>query len=215
MGYPPRIFVPGMSMHVIRRGNNCGAIVADDVDCNILLRMIRTAAGCAGVSVHAYMLMTTHYHLIVTPHDENALMQMMKKVGEDYVRYFNRRHTRVGTLWTGRYRAIPLTDPVYWLTCLRYLAQNPSRAKMVSAPEDYRWSSYRILGLGEPSDWLALHDLYTQLGRTAAERQAAYRAICANPLTESELAEQRYPVRDRNPAAGKVELVSDTTLTRV
>jgi putative transposase len=200
-------------MHVIRRGNNRGAIVADDVDCDVLLRFIRTAAGLVGVSVHAYTLMTTHYHLIVTPLEEDALMRMMKMVGEDYVRYFNRRHSRVGTLWTGRYRSIPLTDPLYWLTCLRYVEQNAWRAKMVTAPEHYRWSSYRVHAFGEPSDWLDPHDVYMQLGATALERQAAYRAICAEPLTEIELAGQRYPVRYRRKKVSALASASDAALT--
>jgi putative transposase len=215
MGYPPRVFLPGTSMHVMRRGINRTAIVADDVDCEVLLRAIQTAAGIGGVSVHGYVLMTTHYHLIVTPHEEHALTRMIKIVGEEYVRYFNRRHTRVGTLWTGRHRAIPLTDGVYWLTCLRYVELNPPRAKMVSAPEQYRWSSYRVHALGERSDWLTQHYLYVQLGRTPAERQAAYRAICATPLTDSELAAQRHPVRLRPKSVTLVARVSDTPPTRL
>ena len=192
MGHPRRIYEPGISLHVIRRGNNRCSIFADDRDRETLLRVLQ-AATSHGVSVHGFVFMTTHYHLVVTPHRDLALSQMMKSVGEEYVRYYNSRYDRIGTLWTGRYRAIPLMDETYWLTCLRYVEQNPWRARMVSAPEAYPWSSCRAHALGEASDWLVAHPLYLRLGRTPEERQAAYRAICEVALTEAELAAQRNP----------------------
>jgi putative transposase len=180
-------------MHVIRRGNNRCAIFADDADRAIFLDRLRTAVGDHQVSVHGHVLMTTHYHLIVTPHAADALAGAMKQLGECYVSYFNRKHDRVGTPWTDRYRAIPITDERYWLTCLRYIEQNPVRAGMVSRPDAFKWSSYRVHALGEPSDWLVPHHLYLSLGATLEERLMAYRAICDVPLTDDELALQRRP----------------------
>jgi len=113
---------------------------------------------------------------------------MMKQVGEEYVRYFNRKYDRIGTLWTGRYRGIDIGDEKYWLTCLRYVEQNAWRAGMVSSPDAYPWSSYRVHAFGESSDWLELHHVYLALGRTPEDRQRAYRAICGIPLADDELA---------------------------
>ena len=113
-----------------------------------------------------------HYHLMVTPPDARSLPATMKELGERYVQYFNRRHDRIGTLWNGRYRGLLIHDERYWLTCLRYIEQNPVRAGMVRTPDDFAWSSYRFHALGAESDWLVPHWLYLELGSTPEERQS-------------------------------------------
>jgi len=112
-----------MSVHVIRRGNNRGAIVRDDIDYPVLLKFVEHAAADRGVSVHGYVVMTNHYHLILTPHESRALPRMMKAIGERYTHYYNRKYDRIGPLWSGRYRGIVIADELYWLTCLRYIEQ--------------------------------------------------------------------------------------------
>jgi putative transposase len=193
MPRPPRIYIPDVSVHVFQRGINHGAIVRDERDHEELLRLIVKAAADRGVSVHAFALMTTHYHLIVTPRAGGVLARTMQEIGFHYTRHFNRKYGRIGTIWNDRYSGILLDDERYWYNCLRYVELNPFAAHMVSAPEDYRWSSYRVHASGEPCAWLAPHPLYLALGPTAEIRQTAYRAMCAVPLTESEIALQRRP----------------------
>jgi putative transposase len=106
----------------------------------------------------------------------------MKEILERYSRFFNRKYGRTGSLWEGRFRALGIDDEEYALICARYIEQNPVRARMVTAIDEYRWSSYRCLALGEPSDWLVPHPTYLALGRTDEERRAAYRAICSDPV---------------------------------
>jgi hypothetical protein len=89
----------------------------------------------------------------------------------------NKKYGRTGTLWDGRYRDPIVAEERYFFTCLRYIEHNPVKARMVIRPEDYRWSSYRFHAYGEPSAWLVPHPLYLALGKTAKERQAAYRAL--------------------------------------
>ena len=200
----PRIFIPDISVHVIQRGNNRCAIVADDTDRDVFTTFLRRASIRHGLSVHGYALMDTHYHLVVTPPNARSLPETIKELGVRYVQYFNRRHERVGTLWSARYRALLLSDERYWLTCLRYIEQNPVRAGMVSAPEDYRWSSFGYHGLGQPAEWLVPHSVYTALGSTAEERQCAYRALCSDALPDADLVRQRHallPRPDRHPIA--------------
>lgn len=167
-------------------------IFRDDADRELFLGLLEAASRRRGVDVHAYVLMTTHYHLIVTPKSKEALPWMMCDLGREYVLRHNRKHGRIGTLWTGRYRPILITDERYWLTCLRYIEQNPVRARMVSAPGDYKWSSFWFHGLGEPHDWLTPHPVYLALGATPEARQAAYRALCGTALNEAELVRQRH-----------------------
>lgn len=120
--------------------------------------------------------MTTHYHLVVTGQKEASLSSAMQDLLSDYTSYFNRTYSRRGTLWNDRFRAKPIDDERYLLNCLRYVEANPMEAGMVTRPEEYLWTSYRVHATGEPSTWLRLHHVYLSLGRTAAERQAAYRS---------------------------------------
>jgi putative transposase len=181
-----RVFVPGASVHVIQRGNNRGSVFSDDADCETFLTCLRDASQRCGVAVHDFGLMSTHYHLVVTPTDEHSLPQTVKHFGAQYVQYYNRKHARTGTLWDGRYRGKPIDDDRYLLTCLRYIALNPVKAGIVCRPEAYRWSSYRVHAFGEPCAWLVPHPLYLSLGTTCEQRQLAYRAICAPDADPSE-----------------------------
>lgn len=128
--------------------------------------------------------MTNHYHLIVTPSSSTSLPRAMKQLHGDYVRYYNRKHGRRGTLWGGRYQAKNIEDRRYWWTCARYVERNPLEACLVDAIEEYEWSSYRVHALGAENRWLVPHALYQQLGTCSSERQLAYQEICngSDPL---------------------------------
>ena len=193
MPRPLRIYIPDISVHVFERGINHAAIVKDERDNERLLQLIIRATDRRGVGVHAYALMTTHYHMVVTPPAEGVLAKAMQEIGLRYTRYFNRKYGRIGTVWNERYGAILLEDERYWYNCFRYVELNPSAAHMVWTPEAYRWSSYRVHALGESCEWLTPHPLYLALGQTPEVRQAAYRAMCAIPLTDAELTLQRRP----------------------
>jgi REP-associated tyrosine transposase len=193
MPRPPRIFIPDISQHVFQRGINRAAIVGHERDNDHLLELIVRAIGRRGVALHAYALMKTHYHLIVTPPAEGVLAQTMQDIDLGYTRYFNREYGRIGTMWNERYNAVLLDNERYWYNCFRYVELNPLTAHIVSTPEAYPWSSYRVHALGECCEWLTPHPLYLALGPTAEVRQAAYRAMCAIPLTDAEVALQGRP----------------------
>jgi putative transposase len=199
MPRPRRIYVPDLSLHVCQRGIDRRTIYLDDDDRVRYLGTLATKAREYGVDVHAYTLMSNHYHLIATPQGERALSETMRTANWHYTRYFNRKYKRTGTLWNERPRVIALEDERQWFTCLRYVELNPLRANIVTAPDKYRWSSYRVHAHAEVNDWLVTHHLYTALGATDAERQAAYRAICSIPLTDQELALQRRPPQRVDP----------------
>jgi putative transposase len=178
----PRLFVPGLSHHVCHRGNNKASIYHDDDDRTVFLLLLGNAAERGDVKVHSWTLMSNHYHALVTAPDENALPRMMQRLGGNYVRYFNDRHQRSGTLWEGRYHASLVVDERYWLNCLRYIELNPVQAQIVARPEDYAWSSYRHHALGEFDSLITSHPLYEALGDTSARRQAEWRVACGQPL---------------------------------
>jgi len=197
MPRPFRLYIEGLSVHVMHRGINRMAIFDEDDDYHVFLRIVRYGARQEGVDVHAFTLMPNHYHLEVTPRHALALARAMKRVHSDYTCYYNRKHRRTGTIWGTRPRTVLIEDERQWLTCLRYIEQNPVRAGLVSRLQDYPWSSYRVHALGEPTSWLALHPVYLALGASPRARQQAYAAMCATSLTESELTVQRCPLNDR------------------
>src|SRR5882724_4688721 len=187
----PRLFAPGVSLHVRQRGNNRCAIFGDDSDYEVFLVLLRSAIQRYQVAVHGFSLMTTHTHLFLTPATERGTSKAMQQLGIRYVMYFNRKYNRVGTLWTGRYRAKPINDERYWLMCLRYIELNPVRASMVMRPDQYRWSSYRAHTSASDIEWLSTHPVLEALGANIDQRREAYQAICADPLTTEQLIRQR------------------------
>jgi len=185
MARPLRIYVPGLSSHVFQRGHNRATVFHEREDYEEFLLLVASAARRYGLDVHGFSLMTNHYHLIVTPTSKAALPRAMKQIDGDYARFYNRKHSRLGTLWNGRYKAKLISDPDYWWTCLAYVEWNPVEAGIATAPDEYEWSSYRVHASGVHNEWLVPHSLYKGLGATPAERQAAYRVICTE-LKESE-----------------------------
>jgi REP-associated tyrosine transposase len=172
-----RVYIPGACVHVTQRGNNRGTAFGDDDDREAFLALLAAVAACQGVQIHGFALMTTHYHLLVTPESETALPRTVQCFGGSYVQCFNRKYQRTGTLWDGRYGGANVCDERYFYSCLRYIEHNPVTAGIVATPDAYRWSSYRFHGCGEPCSWLTPHPLYLALGPTAEIRQAVYRAL--------------------------------------
>ena len=170
----PRLTVPGYPHHVIQRGNNRQAIFVSDADRRLLLSLWAEYADKFQVAVHAYVLMSNHFHLLVTPGTETGLPQMMQAVGRRYVRYFNDAHGRSGTLWEGRYRSTLIETERYLLTCMAYIDLNPVRAGLVAQARDYVWSSHgHYTGL-QQDRLITPHALVWELGNTPFSREAAY-----------------------------------------
>ena len=138
----PRLTLAGYPHHIILRGNNRQAIFMDMADFQRMLALMQTHAIEQGVQVHAYVLMSNHLHLLLTPLQNDSLPKMMQAVGRAYVLYFNKRHGRSGTLWEGRYRSALIQTERYFLACMAYIDLNPVRAGMVAQAADYPWSSH-------------------------------------------------------------------------
>ncbi|QYF95769.1 transposase [Massilia sp. PAMC28688] len=164
-------------MHIIQRGNNRQRCFLAEADYLVYLGMLHKAAQLASCSVHAYVLMSNHVHVLATPDKEESAARMMKSVGERYVRYFNKRHERTGTLWDGRYKSCPVHDETYLMVCYRYVELNPVRAGIVADPLHYRWSSYHANAFGARDDLVVAHALYQALGNNHFERETAYREL--------------------------------------
>ena len=174
MARQPRLTAAGYPHHVIQRGNNRQPIFLDDADRRQFLDILRTQARELGVALHAYVLMDNHVHLLLTPDTADGLPRLMQALGRSYVRAFNARHGRTGTLWEGRYRSTVIEAERYLLACMAYIELNPVRAGMVAAPADFAWSSHAH-HVGQRSDPLVTpHALYWEMGDTPFARERAY-----------------------------------------
>jgi putative transposase len=173
----PRLVLPNIPLHIIQRGNNRQNCFYAKQDFHLYLEWLEKYAKETGCAVHAYVMMTNHVHLLITPQRSESAGQMMKKLGQRYVQYVNRTYQRSGTLWEGRYRSCLIQGETYFYTCHRYIELNPVRAKLVSDPAEYPWSSYLANGYGIGNNILSPHQLYMELGGDAVERQVAYREL--------------------------------------
>ncbi len=186
MARQPRLTVAAYPHHVIQRGNDRQAIVRDDADREKMLTLLGEQAAIFKVAIHAYVIMDNHFHLLATPETDEGVPKLMQAVGRSYVRYFNVRHQRTGTLWEGRYRSNLIESERYLLACMVYIDLNPVRAGMVAQAADFKWSSHRHC-IGQVSDKLVTpHALFWGLGNTPFAREAAYLELVHAGLAASE-----------------------------
>ena len=191
----PRYFIPGIPQHVVARGNDRQAVFFREDDYKRYLAALRKAATACGCQVHAYVLMTNHVHLLLTPKRKQSLPLMMQAMGRTYVQRFNERHDRSGTLWEGRYKASLVQTDDYLFACQRYIELNPVRAGMVQAPGEYPYSSYRHNALGVDDALLTPHEVYLALHVRPELRRRAYRSLFRDALSEDLLARLRHETR--------------------
>lgn len=195
----PRIKLADMPQHLVQRGVNREPCFFAEEDCHCYLHWLQEAADDWRCTIHAYVLMTNHVHLLVTPGAPDGPARIMQSLGRRYVQYINRHYKRSGTLWEGRYKSSLIHAEDYLLACQRYIELNPVRADMVADPGQYRWSSYRRHALGLPDKLVTPHSLYLALGQDDASRQAAYRALFRSQLDEAALADIRHAIAQNQP----------------
>ncbi|MFZ5558109.1 MAG: transposase [Pseudomonadota bacterium] len=177
MARPLRIEFPGAVYHVTARGDRREPIFVDDEDRLTLLEVVAQALARFDAQALSYCLMGNHYHFVLHTRQGN-LSLLMRHINGVYTQRFNRRHAKVGHLFQGRFKAILVDRDAYLLEVCRYVDLNPVRARMVSKPGAWGWSSYRAhVGLAPVPAWLdteGLHGyLLGRLPRSAADRGRA------------------------------------------
>jgi putative transposase len=172
-----RLSLPGIPWHIIQRGNNRSACFYADDDCRVYLDTLKEQTVKYGCKVHAYVLMTNHVHLLITPEKKDSAALLMKHLGQRYVQYINRKYKRSGTLWEGRFRSCLTQSSDYVLACYRYIELNPVRASMVLHPREYPWSSYCVNAEAKASDLITPHEEYIALADSNQSRRQAYREL--------------------------------------
>ncbi|HSW20102.1 MAG TPA: transposase [Ramlibacter sp.] len=177
-----RLIIPGLPHHLIQRGNNGHPLFAGPEDRAHMHGLLVEHAREAKVAVHGYVLLDSQFHLLATPAQGDSLARLMQAVGRRYVRYFNAKSGRSGTLWEGRYRCAPLQPERFLLPCMVFLDLAPQRAGLTEDPAQYPWSSCGQT-LGQRADRLVTqHPLFWRLGNTPFARESAYAALLAQGL---------------------------------
>lgn len=201
-----RPVIPEVPLHITQRGNNKLPCFFEEADFLVYLKLLHTASSRAACRVHAYVLMSNHVHLVVSPTDAQGPAMLMKSLGERYVQYVNRRHGRTGTLWEGRYHSCLVQSERYLMICQRYVELNPVRACLVNEPSAYPWSSYHHNAHGRQCKIIAPHELYSRMGFDPVARQAAYRALFEEELASDALTQLRNATHG-NTALGSPEFI--------
>lgn len=211
----PRLCVPGWPHLVIQRAHPREPAFRDDTDRQLYRRLLQESAAPNGVQVHAYALLDDEVRLLVTPAQAGSLGDLMQAIGRRYVSAFNRRHGRGGTLWEGRFRATVIEPQRHLMDGMRYVEGlvHGDTDPAVLAP----WSSAaHHLGLRQEA-WITEPMQFWSLGNTPFDREAAYRLLSKQALTESQSAAIRNAVLTGWPlgSAHFVSSLSETTERRL
>lgn len=128
----------------MQRGVRRKAVFTGALDCQVFLTLLTKVVERYGCKLHAYCLMTNHYHMLIET-DQEPIWKLMKCLSQQYARFYNSEHGYVGHLFEGRYVSVIVKNDTYFMQVSRYIHLNPVKARMVSNPEEYLWSSYRTI----------------------------------------------------------------------
>lgn len=183
----PRLDIAHIPQHIVQRGNDRQPCFFNDVDQRRYLHELQELALREHCVVHAYVLMTNHVHLLITPSAARQIGHLMQSLGRRYVRYVNDRYHRTGTFWEGRYKSSPVDSETYLLRCYRYIELNPVGARMTTDPRHYPWSSHACNAFGHDDPLVHPHESYLALGADRQHRCAAYRALTLETLSSDDI----------------------------
>jgi putative transposase len=198
MARPLRILAADALYHVVARGNAKMAIYCDDIDRCRFLRILEIVVERYRLECHAYCLMSNHYHLVIRTLDPN-LSSAIQYLNGVYAQSWNKRHTRVGHMFQGRFKAQLIEQEGYFLEACRYVVLNPVRAGLVERADEWLWSSYNATAGLAPRPRLLTTELI--LGSRSAGSSRAYQAFIAAGVPESEV---ELAIRSDAPLLGSV-----------
>jgi REP-associated tyrosine transposase len=186
-------------MHIVQRGHNRGACFLEGSGFELYLGLLNELRERFACRIHAYVLMTNHVHLLLTPDEADGASELLRRVNLRFVQAMNRRYGRSGPGWDSRFWSSVIETGRYFLACQRYIELNPVRAGLASAPDGYAWSSHRFNAYGARDPMLEPHAEYMALGGNAATRRAAYRALFLEKLADDQLSAIRKAARSGFP----------------
>jgi len=195
-------------MHVVQRGHNRNPSFLQDHDRELYLGLLNEFRSKYRCSIHAYVLMTNHVHLLLTPQEDGGVSNLMRRLGMAFVSGMNRRYGRTGSGWEGRFWSSVVDSSSYLLKCHRYIELNPVRAGLVKRAERFRWSSHSHNAFGAPLPMVEPHPEFLALGADDDCRRSAYRRLFAAPMEDVEVERIRVALRSNLPI-GSDEFLKD------
>ncbi len=181
---------PGHTLHAALRSRSRAPCFSCEEDRLACLQGLAHHAG-SGCAIHAYALMGNHLHLLLTPARADSVPVLLAGLEGHYARYLGKTYGHTQPVWDEHVEIRPVFPRRYLLGCMRYIEMNPVRAGLVRHPGDYRWSSYCANALGASDPLITPHAFYYALGRSPAERQAAYRGLFEARILRQQVAEYR------------------------
>ena len=164
MARPLRLEYPSAVWHVTSRGNERRDIFRDDRDRERFLGIVGDVVGAMKWRLHAFVLMSNHFHLLIETPEPN-LSRGMRQINGVYTQWFNWRRKRVGHLMQGRFKSVLVEKESHLLELCRYVVLNPVRAGLVQTAGQWRWSNYRATAaLGKGPHWLEIDWTLDQFG---------------------------------------------------
>jgi len=172
----PRLDAPGTLHHVIGRGIEGSKIFRGRGDREDFLDRLATLCEAKALSIYAWALLDTHFHLLVRSGTQ-SLSQSMRELLTGYVVNFNRRHKRYGHLFQNRYKSILCEEDPYLLELTRYIHLNPLRASMVKDMRElgvYRWAGHSAIVGKQKRGWQDVGAVLGYFGRGRKKAIVAY-----------------------------------------
>jgi len=169
-----RLLYDGAICHVLNRGHDKAILFRDDEDYLHFKDIVRAYLQKYSLKIYNYCLMPTHYHFLARLEKAKEMAFIMKGLAQTYANYFKEKYPHVGYLFQNRYKSILIEKEDYLLECARYIERNPVRAKMVTDPSHYPWSSYNYYAKGTHDDIITPNIMYESFGRTVEERRKYY-----------------------------------------
>ena len=190
MPRPLRPIADGLIYHVINRGNGCQPVFFGEGDYLAFLQAIADVKERKPFDLFGYCLMSNHIHLLLRPKESNV-SRIVQSLLVSHTQRYHRCHKTGGHVWQGRFKSPVVQDGDHLLCVLRYIETNPVRAKMVSAADGYRWSSYAAHGLGKADELLDPLDEYEAMAAYPAVRCRRWKAYVHQTPSEAESASIR------------------------
>ena len=176
-----RLLKAGYLHHIIAKGNNRHPLFKSAADFTKYIDLILEARKQYPIKIYNYCLMDHYVHFLMEPQRDNSLPKLLQHVARSYAWYYNQKQKHAGHVFEGRYKSFLVQKERYFFSCSRYIDLNPVQSGLAGDPSQYPWSGYATLAFGnEGLIQLDFHELYMNLGESAQERQAGYRALVFN-----------------------------------
>lgn len=208
MGRYPRLSYPGLIYHVINRGNNRDIVFVEDEDFVHYINTIQRYKKKYQFKLFAYCLMTNHIHLLIKTSEKANISKIMQSITVAHTRHYHYKYRRCGHVWQGRFFSPIVSEDGHVLSVMRYIEQNPMRAKMVREIGDYAWSSYKLNIRYKESELIDREEnsVFQGLGCDDMARIGEYKKLMKKSLEEKQLKEIRFTTfKEKNYISEKFE----------